>query len=146
MTDCVCTYEITVFGMIKTDQTKLTYYPISFRIYYRHYLYEVWVSIEDLILQCEIFYSEIDAKLYINQSMKNAMKNHFVYRDCVFCNRKSYYPNRLCENCNAIYFATIWKIDNSQNEKRIHLGHSLSKYETTWHPSFFTSSETEEKL
>jgi hypothetical protein len=153
-----CIYEICVYGTYSTyadqdedESVQLQFYKIRFRILDRFGRYEVWIFTGLIALRCGFFDHEIDAKIYINQSMKTAMLGQFLYRECIFCKTKNYYPSSCtkCIKCHTIlYPIEVWQIDETQNEKKSkHLGFSLIRYESpSRSKSFIQGSQAAEKL
>lgn len=101
-------FEIIVYGMREEE-----YYPIIFRIMYKFGKYSVWLHIENIFLQCGFFDRKINAIEYIRNSMKLAMYGKFLYRECIFCDIKNYYPKNLCIKCEKIIYPyNNWKIED----------------------------------
>jgi hypothetical protein len=150
-----CVYEICVNGIFpvnvydENEPIKRDFYQIRFRLLSRFARYEVWISIGLFSLCCGYFDLEIDGLIYINQSIKSAMRGEYLYRQCEICHTKNYYPEGRCVKCNTIFYGTeSYTIDEMQNEKKSkHLGCSLTRYGSpSWSKSTIKGSKTGEKL
>lgn len=120
-------FEIIVHGMSKEE-----YYPIIFRIMYKFGKHSVWLEIENILVQCGFFDRKIDAIEYIRNSMKLAMCGKFLYRECIFCDSKNYYPKNVCSKCETIIYPyNNWQIEDLQNEKN-----TLYKPKSKWIENF----------
>lgn len=108
-------FEIIVNGK---EHDKEEYYPITFRVMYKFGRYSVWIVITRISVQCGFFDRKIDAIEYIKQAMKLAMIGKFIFRECLLCDVKNYYPENICKKCkNILYPFENWQIDEMQNEK-----------------------------
>lgn len=125
-----CVYEIEVLGNTAVGLESIPeFYPIKFRVLYRFGIYEVWVHVGVISLRCGFFDREIDSKIYVNEVMKTAMIGKLIYRKCLVCQKKIYYPGKLCDECDTNFYpCDPWCIDESQNEKKIkHLGYLMTR-------------------
>lgn len=131
-------FQIDVLGGDHEDLSKR--YPIQLKIRQRKkptkkgLLYEVWIRLgkEDfsygiIALRCRRFVDFPTAKQYLIKAMKLAMTNQFVYRRCLFCGEKIFFPSIGCDKCfhfdlNEVSFC--WE----KNEKILKLMREPLKY------------------
>jgi hypothetical protein len=113
-------YEITVYGHtshvpVDVPNVKDFLYPIKFYITSCLGEYKVYVKVGSYTVNCGFFDSDIFAKKYISDSMKMAMKGKFVYRICLMCGKKNYYPSIICELCKSFNY-NRWNVEDTENE------------------------------
>ena len=116
-------FEITVYGKMEE-----IYYPIIFRIMLKFGRYSVWLVIGNISIQCGFFDRKIDSFAYIRSAMKSAMFGKFLFRECIFCDSKNYYPKNVCNACETIIYPyNSWQVEDLENEKK-----TLYKEKSKW--------------
>jgi len=75
-------------------------------------VYEVYCGFRLMKFLCNEFFSKIEAMRYINEAMKLAMKDEFIYQHCYSCSNDFFFPRMAC-GCGFIpsfseyYFVSV---------------------------------------
>ena len=97
-------YEIEIEGTIDEckNDSYINRYPIKLQIIKHLNTFQIWFKSGSVYIKCLTVPSELDAKRYINITMKLAMKNSLVYQICFFCFSDIFFPYINCKKCNRI--------------------------------------------
>jgi len=99
------------------------YFKTVFKIVKNKNYFEVWCATGFQKFLCSTFVTYDQARLYLSRAMKLAMRGMFLYKRCVVCGDKNYYPELYCSRgCLFSFFQTVfWQIETEIEKIPIHL-------------------------